>query len=222
MFPVTDNWDFLVDELIANIQETCSQPVIGLGHSLGGVLNLLAAIKKPNLFKAVIMLDSPLPGPVKSGIVRMAKYLGVIDRITPAGGAKRRKQQWKSREELMAYLRSKPLFQTFSEACLNDYITFGFKQSDGQYHLLFDRDIEYSIFRTLPHHLSQHQQKLTVPAALVYGEQSLVVDRFDVRNMEKKHGVTCYSMPGTHMLPMENPYLVGTKIFQVMDDLTLK
>lgn len=222
LFPVTDNWGYLVDELIASIRETGRKPVIGLGHSLGGVLTLLAAIKEPSLFKAIVMIDSPLPGPFKSALVKIAKYLGVIDRITPARGAKRRKQQWQSRDELIMYLRSKPLFQTFSEACLNDYIQFGFKQTDGSYQLLFDRQVEYSIFRTLPHHLSEYQQQLTVPAVLLYGEQSLVVDRFDVRNMQKKHGVDCYSIPGTHMLPMENPDALGAKIFQIIDNLTTK
>jgi pimeloyl-ACP methyl ester carboxylesterase len=61
-FPVTENWHYLVEEVIASVQANASTPVIALGHSLGGVLSLLAAIEKPALFKAVIMLDSPCWG----------------------------------------------------------------------------------------------------------------------------------------------------------------
>src|SRR5437870_13259241 len=61
-FPVTENWPFLIDEVIDSVNRQAGQPVIAVGHSLGGVLSLLAAIKEPTLFKAVIMLDSPLLG----------------------------------------------------------------------------------------------------------------------------------------------------------------
>ena len=42
-YPVTDGWPNLVDELIDTISERHQQPVIGIGHSLGGFLTALAA-----------------------------------------------------------------------------------------------------------------------------------------------------------------------------------
>ena len=103
LYPVGDNWHNLVLELIASVRRQADRPVIAVGHSLGGVLSLLAAIEEPDLFKMVILLDSPLIGSVKSNIVRLAKGLGFIDRITPAYRSKGRRVHWSSHEQLLDY-----------------------------------------------------------------------------------------------------------------------
>ncbi|STX29278.1 hydrolases or acyltransferases (alpha/beta hydrolase superfamily) [Legionella beliardensis] len=220
-FPVTENWDYLVEELIVTVQGKFSQPIIGVGHSFGGVLILLAAIKVPSLFKAVIMIDSPLLGRLKSTLVGLAKMLGLIDKVTPARRAKKRQFLWKDKSELITYLRSKPLFKTFNEACLQDYIDFGFKKTEKGYRLCFNRFIEYLIFRTIPHDLPRYEGLLTVPTALIYGEQSNIIDRLDLRYMKKKYDIRCYPMKGTHMLPMEDPNAIARQIFIILNDLNV-
>ena len=82
-YPVTDNWGYLTQELIDSIERHHDKPVIGVGHSLGGVLNYLAASQRPDLFQAVIMLDSPVYGYFKSSMIRLFKQLKLIDYITP-------------------------------------------------------------------------------------------------------------------------------------------
>ncbi|STX42069.1 hydrolases or acyltransferases (alpha/beta hydrolase superfamily) [Legionella donaldsonii] len=216
-FPVTENWHFLVEEVIASIKKQASQPVIGLGHSLGGVLNLLAAIEEPQLFKAVIMVDSPLLGHFKSSMVRLAKALGVIDRITPAGRTRGRREHWQNREQLLAYLKGRELFQTFTDACLQDYIDYGLQQTDQGYVLRFDRHIEYLIYRTIPHILPAYAGKAKVPVALIYGNKSTVVDRLDVRYMKKHYHILCCKVEGTHMLPMEHPTQLATQISTLLN-----
>lgn len=220
-FPVTENWDKLVDELVHAIRETCSEPVIGVGHSLGGVLNFLAATREPSLFKAVIMIDSPLLGRFKSRMLRLAKSLGIIDRVTPGHKSKLRRRHWKTREELTAYLKTRPLFSTFSDACLQDYINFGISETDNGYHLYFNSYTEYMIYRTIPHNLVQFEGKVLVPTALVYGDKSNVVDRYDVNYMKKMYHIKCHRMKGTHMLPMETPEALGMEIFRAIDELKL-
>ncbi|WP_019216705.1 alpha/beta fold hydrolase [Legionella tunisiensis] len=216
-FPVTENWHFLVEEIIASVKRQANQPVIGLGHSLGGVLSLLAAIEEPQLFKAVIMIDSPLLGHFKSSMVRLAKALGVIDRITPAGRTRGRRECWQNREQLLAYLKGRELFQTFTEACLKDYIDYGLQQTGQGYVLRFDRHIEYLIYRTIPHILPAYAGKARVPVALIYGNKSTVVDRLDVRYMKKHYHIVCFKVEGTHMLPMEHPTELATQIFTLLD-----
>ena len=58
-FPVDDNWHNLVDELIHHLEQQPA-PVWGVGHSLGGVLHLHAALRCPELYRGVVMLDSPV------------------------------------------------------------------------------------------------------------------------------------------------------------------
>ncbi|OGV44689.1 MAG: hydrolase [Legionellales bacterium RIFCSPHIGHO2_12_FULL_42_9] len=223
-FPVTENWHCLVNELIHTIQQQnflreSTAPIIAVGHSLGGVLTFLAAHEKPELFKVVVMIDAPILNQLKSRVVRLAKSLGVIDNITPARAARRRRQYWQSQETLYQYLKEKPLFRTFTEACLQDFMRFGVEQTKEGYQLRFDPQIEYLIFRTLPHHLPYYIKQLSVPVILMYGDQSTVVSRLDVQYMQQRYNIHCIKMKGTHMLPMESPELLAKMIFQAIDNI---
>jgi pimeloyl-ACP methyl ester carboxylesterase len=216
-FPVRDNWHFLVDEIIDSVRVQASKPVIAIGHSLGGVLSLLAAIEQPSLFKTVIMLDSPLPGRFKSSLIYLAKMIGMIDRITPAHRTRGRREFWQSREELLAYLKTRDLFKSFTNECLEDYIDYGLQKTARGYELRFDRHIEYLIYRTMPHELYRYEGRLERPAALIYGDKSTVVDRFDIRYMKRKYKIPGYKIKGSHMFPMEHPKEVAEQIFKVLD-----
>lgn len=217
LFPVTENWHNLVAELINNVKMQANQPVIAVGHSLGGVLSLLAAIEQPSLFKAVIMLDSPLIGRFKSNMIKLAKSLGVIDRVTPAYRTKGRRSYWQNRDQLIRYLRSRDLFKTFTDECLDDYINYGLEYQEDGYYLRFDRHIEYQIYRTIPHILPDFEGKLLVPSALIYGDQSNVVGQIDVRYMRKHFNIKCIKTKGTHLFPMEHPEVVANQIIDVID-----
>jgi pimeloyl-ACP methyl ester carboxylesterase len=216
-FPVTENWPFLVDEVIDSVKQHSAEPVIAIGHSLGGVLSLLAAIKQPSLFKTVIMIDSPLLSRFKSGVVRIAKALGVIDRITPAYRTKGRREYWQNRDQLLAYLKTRDLFKTFTAECLQDYIDYGLRKTGDGFQLCFDRHIEYMIYRTIPHGLHEYGDELRVPAALIYGDKSTVVDRLDVHYMKKHYNISGYKIKGSHMLPFEKPDELAGKIFTLLD-----
>lgn len=216
-FPVSENWHNLVLEVLSSIKKQANQPVIAVGHSLGGVLSLLAAIEQPDLFKAVVMLDSPLIGTFKSSMVRLAKGLGIIDRVTPAYRTKGRREYWQNYEQLMAYLKTRDLFKTFTDECLHDYITYGLDSHDDGYYLRFDRHIEYQIYRTIPHVIPQYEGKLHTPSALIYGDESSVVDRMDVRYMRKKFNIKTYKIRGTHLFPMEHPKEVAKQVIEAVD-----
>jgi pimeloyl-ACP methyl ester carboxylesterase len=218
-FPVTENWHKLVEEVIASVKSQAPQPVIAVGHSLGGVLTLLAAIEQPRLFRAVIILDSPLFGRFKSSIVRLSKAVGMIDRLTPAFRTRARRQHWQSREQVVSYLKSRALFKTFTDACLEDYIDYGMLKDDEGYSLRFDRQIEYQIYRTIPHILSAYEGRLQVPTALIYGDKSTVVDRFDLRYMKKYYDIKPIEAKGTHMFPMEYPQATAHLIMDVVGRL---
>lgn len=216
-YKVNENWDELVDEIIASVTSQANQPVIAVGHSLGGIISMLAAIKEPSLFKAVIMLDAPIIGRFKSIMVRLAKQLNTIDRITPAYKTRGRRMHWQTFDQVMQYLKTRDLFKTFSEECLRDYITYGLEHKEDGYYLRFDRHIEYQIFRTIPHILPKLEGQLKTPAALIYGDKSTVVDRMDRRYMKKYFKMDSFKIAGTHLFPMESPQLVADKIIEVVD-----
>lgn len=221
-FPVTDNWHCLVNEIIQSIESQSSQPVIAVGHSLGGVLSFLAAIEKPALFKSVILLDSPIIGRFKSNVIRLSKALGMIDHVTPAHRTRGRRHHWATREQAWRYLKSKNLFKSFTDACLDDYIDFGMNKTDKGYELRFDRDIEYKIYRTIPHILHEYEGQLRVPTALIYGNKSDVITPAEVSYMKINYDIACHETKGSHMFPMEYPKAVADLIMSVQDTVVDK
>jgi pimeloyl-ACP methyl ester carboxylesterase len=215
-FPVNDNWGTLVDELVDSVKAQSNQPVVALGHSLGGVLSLLAALKAPELFKAVVLLDSPLLSRGRSRAVQLAKKTGFIDRITPAYRTRARRTHWTSREEAFAYLKRRVLFQHITDACLSDYIDYGMTHDETGCSLRFDASIEYQIYRTIPHTLRGYAKHLQVPTALIYGDASDVIYPADRRYMKRRYNITSYQTKGTHMFPLEHPKETAALILDVL------
>ncbi len=218
-FPISDNWEGLTDEVIASVRRQSDEPVIAVGHSLGGVLNLFAALKKPDLFKAVILLDSPLLSRMRQRGVQLSKKLGWIDNITPARRTQGRRCHWPTRDAAFQYLKRRDLFKHVTHACLNDYIDYGMTHDVSGYTLRFDSDVEYQIYRTIPHSLAAYPRKLHVPSALLYGRDSNVIHAADRRYMKRRYGISSFSIEGTHMFPFEYPEATAELILKVIVSL---
>jgi pimeloyl-ACP methyl ester carboxylesterase len=211
----TEGWPHLVDQLIDSIKE----PVYGVGHSLGGYLNYLAAVRRPELFRAIVLLDAPIIGAFRGSMLGATKRLGIVDRVTPAGATRDRRSSWSSREEAKAHFRSRTLFRHFAEECLDDYVNYGLVERDGALHLRIDPAIEYQIYRTIPHDMMRQLPNLRVPAVFIGGADSDVVRRVRLAGMKPKFRMR--KVPGGHLFPFERPSdaanAITTSIVQVLD-----
>lgn len=203
-FPVEDNWERLVDELIHHLQ-ALPAPVYGVGHSLGGVLHLHAALRHPALYRGVVMLDSPLLTRTDRWLIRTAKQWGFIDRITPAGRTLGRRAQFENREAARLYFAGKSLFRSFDPDCFEAYLEHGLSPQDGSLRLSFDPHTEISIYRSVPHSSPGRPQCLGVPLALVQGSHSDVVRRHHGAWVRRLPGGEHHVLPGGHMFPLERP-----------------
>lgn len=213
-YPVTNNWSLLVDELIDNIEHQHSRagkklPVIGMGHSLGAAITFFAAIRKPELFKALVLLDAPIFAYPKAQIIRFLKKIHRIYWITPAGSRTlRRRRHWPSYEGALEYFRSRPLFKNFSETALHDFVTYGTvpDSEGGEGRVLkFDPKVEAEIYQTLPHTYHEHRFKLQIPTVAIIGKNSGITHRMDMRFMEKFFNVRLKITAGGHLFPFEYP-----------------
>jgi pimeloyl-ACP methyl ester carboxylesterase len=219
-YPVTDNWPHLAQQLIDYVEKTYHQPVIAVGHSLGGVLSYMAAKQRPDLFKAFVMLDAPVLGPLESFVVAMAKRFNWVDRITPAGRTIGRRTQWSDRSSAEEYFRGKNLFRATDPRCLQDYVLHGTREAADGVELSFDADTEIAIFRTLPHVASGQNPAATVPGGLIYGRQSNVIRPFQLRWMKKKAALRIRGIEGTHLFPFECPEETAQQIVNMLGELT--
>lgn len=217
-FPVGHNWLALRDELLHTL-ESFDAPVIGVGHSMGGVLMAMAAEASPERFRCVVMLDPPLMLGLDAWAMKAAKRFGFVDRVTPAGQSQGRRAVWPDREAMRHSLRRRRLFRRFTPEALQDYVAGGTRLlDDGQAVLLYDPQVEVEIFRHLPDHLSDLPRRLRVPFALLAGEDSDLLTPRRRRRL-RRHGVPVTLVPGTHMFPMEHPDEARRILLETLDGL---
>ena len=100
------DWINLSKEIIDGVLEL-NKPVIGIGHSLGGILTLLAASNNPKIFKSVILLDPPIFSPLKRSIIDFLRLIQIEDLFSPARKSKKRRELFDSKEQALKYFKIK-------------------------------------------------------------------------------------------------------------------
>lgn len=215
-FPVTDGWRSLKDELRQSIESNFEKPVIGLGHSLGGILHLLVSIDNPQLYKQIILLDAPIISRSSSGGIRVLKALNLMDRFSSSRMTRTRRNLWQSREDAYKHFKAKPKFAAFDDDVLRDYINYGTEETDGGFRLFFAPNVEAAIYRNLPHDLPSLKGKLTVPVAYIGGAQSREARLARLSFMQKNFPIDFYFLPGSHLFPFESPRETAAKIESII------
>lgn len=218
-YPVDNNWRNPVRELRDFLRAQAQGPVIGVGHSFGGVVTFRCAHQYPELFRAVIMLDPPMVNGVGAGMFMLAKGLGLVDRITPAGRSKGRREEWPSRQEAGQQLRPKALFRAFDEACFQDYLDAGLEDTEAGVRLAYRNAVELAVFRNGPHDSWRYRTPLPVPGALVTATQGSVVAPPVVRSLVRQHRLLNRQAKGSHMFPLEHPAATAELVHQLIHEL---
>jgi pimeloyl-ACP methyl ester carboxylesterase len=208
-FPVTDNWKFLKDELRAEIESRYTEKIIGVGHSLGGVLHFLVAVEKPELYRQIILLDAPIISRLSSHSLRIMKMTRLIDRLSPSQMTRVRRNSWSSRAEAFEHFKQKPKFDAFDEDVLRDYIEHGTVETGKGFELFFSPKIEAKIYRTIPHHLPTFRGKLKVPTVYIGGTHSKEGELARLSFMKKYFPVDFFQIDGSHLFPFEKPKLTA-------------
>jgi len=204
-YPLDNNWKNLVQELIDYIRQQ-GEPVVCLGHSFGGVLSYMAACQQPQLFKGLIMLDPPvMTGPLAK-LMGLLKHTPLIDKVTPAGKAEIRRNNWPAGSNMVNQFANRKLFRHFDKRCLEDYARHCVTERNQRLELNFSPEIEAGIFRSLPTDLSRYKNKLTVPAALIYGEKSDLYPHYIFKRFARTNNIQIKRIAKAgHMFPLERP-----------------
>ncbi len=204
-YAVAPRWQPLAQELIDNIERHGKHPVIGIGHSLGGGVTLLAAEQRPDLFQHIILLDPPIFAPIKRRILELLKLINQFDKQTPAARTRVRRQFFDTKEEAYDYFKPKKLFQTFHPKSFENYIEYGLKPHEKKgYQLAFSREIEYQIFRQLP--IIRQKIPLKMPCHFMYSGHYKVLWKTDIRWLKNRLlGAEFVSFDGGHLFPLEQP-----------------
>jgi pimeloyl-ACP methyl ester carboxylesterase len=212
-YPVSNNWPRLRDQLLDLVRhESPKQPVHFVGHSLGGYLSLLAAAKKPELARSVVLIDSPVVSGWRAHSVQVMKVGGLFKRLSPGRVSMKRRWQWPSKEAAWEHFAAKSAFARWQPEVLRDYIECGTEpdpeaEVPGGVRLSFHRDIETRIYNTLAHNIAPvlKRHPLKCPVSYIGGTRS---------NEGRQAGLAATRaiaheridwVEGSHLFPMEKP-----------------
>lgn len=218
-FPVTDGWAFLRDELREEIKRNYTKPVIGIGHSLGGILHFLVAVENPELYKQIILLDAPIISRLSSHGLRVLKFTQLIDRYSPSQMTRFRRNLWHSKEEAFKHFKAKSNFGKFDEEVLRDYVEHGTHKTEKGFELLFKPSIEAHIYRTIPHNLPKFRGKLNVPISYIGGKYSSEARLARLSFMKKHFPIDFYFLEGSHLFPFEFPLQTAEIVKQIIKEI---
>lgn len=217
-FPVTSNWPHLRDQLIDFIEHTQAAPVWLVGHSLGGLLSLMAACWKPRLVRGIVLLDSPVVTGWRAHSLQVVKASRLIGRVSPGRFTRNRRQHWDSREAVHEHFARRGSFARWDPAVLADYVQHGFVEREDRVELAFNREIETRIYNTLPHNLDRmlRRHPLQCPMGFIAGTRSEEMRQGGVGSSKRLAGPFFQTIEGTHLYPMERPQETAQRVLDLL------
>ncbi len=202
-------WTFgrdLVD-VIDGLDSTGRPPasVVGVGHSLGGTVMVMAELLRPGTFTGLVLIE---PALIPPPFVRNPD-------LSLAQGAARRRPVFGSRDELIESYLAKPLFQRWHPEAFRAYVDHGFREVPEGLALRCTREAEAEVFATgAESGVFARLDELTTPVRLVVTDHS--GEPFG-RAMALLPGAipnatTTYMAGQGHLVPIERPDLVASEV----------
>ena len=166
--------DFAQD-LISAIESQYTEPVIGMGHSHGGLMTAVAAIQRPDLFSKLVLIEAATaPDHIFGHLYRHIPKWLLLKFVPFIRGSHERRRIFSSREAFYDRYHGHATFKHFSDAALRDYMQYGLQErSDGQFELIYLPEWESHIFcRVSP--IWPYLRKMSIPTLMIRAENSYI------------------------------------------------
>jgi pimeloyl-ACP methyl ester carboxylesterase len=214
------DWNVFASDL-EKFFETLNEPVIAMGHSRGATASLLLAAKRPDLIRALILVDPTILPYSWTWGWAIAKSLGLSRRIPIAAKAAKRKNGWPEREHVLASYKKKAVFRSWTDGFLEAYVNDGTCEAeDGTIKLCCEPDWESRCFSVCPHDVWRYIPQLQQPTLILYGAESdtFLAPSAKRFKAEVPHARVQKLEATGHFVPMERPDETAKAIVSFLDD----
>ena len=230
-YPVDNHWRSLTQQIIDSVKQACEKhgvaQVVAVGHSLGAMCTLQALYREPKYFAQAVLMDPPWIYGKSSLLWHVAKTIDklplmnhrLMDKLSPAGVSKHRRDVWDSRAEAYEKMRHKGFFKNFDERSFQGYIDHGLHQrADGKVTLAIPKASEVAVFRTNPslYWLAPNRAPKP-PVTLIIGEDSIFLKRHFPQQIQSRLGIPYVTHAGGHMFPLEHPESVSQQVLTLIE-----
>jgi pimeloyl-ACP methyl ester carboxylesterase len=211
------NWHPLSDDLLRFLATAPLSanseivPVIGVGHSIGAMVTLRAALRDPGKFRALVLIDPVLFVPGFMLRWHIIRLLGLGERLHPLiKGAKKRRRVFDDLDTVYRGYRTRDVFRYMSDENLRIFID-GMTQpkADGGYELAYSPEWEAQIYRTGMHDFDIWRDLPTLEVSTLFirgAETDTFFEEAATLVKRKQPNARIETLEkSTHILPLERP-----------------
>ena len=206
----------------ANVKE--DGPLIGIGHSMGGVLTLLAANKYPDLFSEIILLDPVLFQTEMIVAQQLMRATGLWQQRALVKSVTNRTKQWPSLAAMQKDIATKAFYQPWHRKVIEDYCQFSTDVIAGNgVSLSCAPSWEASIFGSYPKGLWHAVHAIEMPVNILVANKTYFFIPKAVKRAAKANSNIQWQHFGQHhCFPMEEPVSTAAVITRLITEKIAK
>ena len=211
-----DDWHLFSEDLrlflstypYGNAGQDPPEPVIGVGHSVGAIVSLRAALRYPKKFRALVLLDPVLYVPHRLVDWRVQRAKDPLSHPLIQATRKRRRI-FSDLDSAFRGFRKKEIFRYLSDEHLRIYIEGITRETENGYELIYSPEWESRIYFTSLQDFDiwNNLPNLRVPVLLLRGEETdtFLADAAELVKQKLPNARIETVERSTHIFPLERP-----------------
>lgn len=212
--PKNLTWRTYIDDLIYFIEHHIQQPVIGIGHSMGASITLFASLKRPDLFRQLILIEPAMTSPVIAKLLPIIPF-AIAKRVQPIKYTVNKPQDWQSVACFYQDLRQRRVFRRIADKHLRIMAEQSLVPNKaGNFSLKFPKQWEAKNYATAPN-LYNSFAKNSLPTTAIRGKPSIYFSERSWQVWQQKSPSCAFLEDDNfgHLLPLESPEKCAEMIF---------
>jgi pimeloyl-ACP methyl ester carboxylesterase len=214
-------WEPLVDDLVAGLDSAGARGWLGVGHSLGAVLTAAAALRRPEFFCGLVLIEPVFFTPRRMRLYNWMSRLRLVRFFHPmVPVARRRRARFTGHQEMFERYRPARVFREIDDDGLRAYIDAASAPSPANgsaepgVELVFSPAWEARIYETGPMDLWPQIGRLRPPLLAIRAPITNAFEAGAVPALRQRlpKAVVHQLTSGTHLVPLEQPKEIAALI----------